>query len=125
MTDPVRVLIVDDSAFARKTLRAVLAAEKTISVVGAARDGLEALEKIAELRPDVVTLDLMMPNLDGLGVLRALPRENAPRVIIVSFTAAPEPTLPCIASRRERVARQQLARLAPTITQALPQPPER
>ena len=45
-----------------------------LEVVGIARDGLEALEKIAELAPDVVTLDLVMPNLDGLGVLRALPR---------------------------------------------------
>ena len=45
----------------------------TIEVVGIARDGLEALEKIAELQPDVITLDLVMPNLDGLGVLEALP----------------------------------------------------
>ena len=51
-------------------------AARTIEVVGIARDGLEALEKIAELKPDVVTLDLVMPNLDGLGVLRALPAER-------------------------------------------------
>lgn len=88
MSDKVRVLVVDDSAFARKTLRSVLSGHPAIEVVGIARDGLEALEKIVELTPDVVTLDLVMPNLDGLGVLRALPTENAPRVVIVSITDA-------------------------------------
>jgi two-component system chemotaxis response regulator CheB len=57
-------------------------------VIGIARDGLEALEKIAELRPDVVTLDLIMPDLDGLGVLRALPKDGAPKVIIVSVSGS-------------------------------------
>ena len=50
-----------------------------LEVVGIARDGLEALEKIAELKPDVVTLDLVMPHLDGLGVLRALAAPGAGR----------------------------------------------
>jgi two-component system chemotaxis response regulator CheB len=86
MTDKVRVLIVDDSAFARKTLRTVLSGHAAIEVVGIARDGLEALEKIVDLKPDVVTLDLVMPNLDGIGVLRALPAEHAPRVVVVSIT---------------------------------------
>lgn len=82
-----RVLVVDDSAFARKVLREVLGADSSIEVVGVARDGLDALEKIAELRPDVVTLDLVMPELDGLGVLRALrERRDAPRVVIVTMT---------------------------------------
>lgn len=83
---PIRTLVVDDSAFARKVLRETLSTSRAIEVVGVARDGLEALEKIAELRPDVVTLDLVMPNLDGLGVLRALPREGAPAVVIVSIS---------------------------------------
>ena len=83
---PVRVLVVDDSAFARKVLRETLSVSAAIEVVGVARDGLEALEKIAELKPDVVTLDLVMPNLDGLGVLRALPAEGGPRVVIVSIS---------------------------------------
>lgn len=88
MSRNVRVLIVDDSAFARKALRAVLSDHPRIEVVGIARDGLEALEKVATLKPDVMTLDLIMPNLDGLGVLRALPSEDAPRVLIVSITDA-------------------------------------
>ncbi|HEY4393054.1 MAG TPA: chemotaxis-specific protein-glutamate methyltransferase CheB [Polyangia bacterium] len=84
---PIRVLVVDDSAFARKVLRESLARSPRLQVVGVARDGLEALEKIAELKPDVVTLDLVMPNLDGLGVLHALP-PGGPRVVVVSISDA-------------------------------------
>jgi two-component system chemotaxis response regulator CheB len=80
-----RVLVVDDSAFARKVVREVLE-RAGIEVVGIARDGLEALEKIAQLKPDVITLDLVMPNLDGLGVLAALPAVGAPRVVVVSMS---------------------------------------
>ncbi|WP_408888836.1 chemotaxis-specific protein-glutamate methyltransferase CheB [Myxococcus faecalis] len=82
---PIRVLVVDDSAFARKVLKQVLSNAPDIQVVDTARDGLDALEKVAELSPDVLTLDLVMPNLDGLGVLRALSSmELAPRVVVVS-----------------------------------------
>jgi two-component system, chemotaxis family, protein-glutamate methylesterase/glutaminase len=83
-----RVLIVDDSAFARKVLRELLRAGG-LEVVGAARDGLEALEQIALHKPDVVTLDLVMPNLDGIGLLRALrtlPVKEPPRVVVVSIS---------------------------------------
>lgn len=82
----VRVLVVDDSAFARKVVRESLEASADIEVVGIARDGLDALEKIAALEPDVVTLDLVMPNLDGLGVLQALERRSPrPPVVVVSM----------------------------------------
>lgn len=87
MTKPIRVLVVDDSAFARKVLRETLQSEE-IDVVGSARDGLEALEQVATLKPDVITLDLVMPNLDGVGVLRALPKEGAPRVVVVSISSS-------------------------------------
>ena len=86
MSARVRVLVVDDSAFARKVLREVLATSSLIDVVGVARDGLEALERIASLSPDVVTLDLVMPNLDGIGVLRELPAGRSPRVVVVSVS---------------------------------------
>lgn len=84
----IRVLVVDDSAFARKVLRESLSRHPLLEVIATARDGLEALEKIAELKPDVVTLDLVMPNLDGIGVLRSLPAEDAPRVVVVSISDA-------------------------------------
>jgi two-component system chemotaxis response regulator CheB len=81
----IRVLVVDDSAFARKVVRELLTADRRVEVVGTCRDGLEALERIEELKPDVVTLDLIMPHLDGNGVLRALP-PGAPAVIVVSMS---------------------------------------
>jgi two-component system chemotaxis response regulator CheB len=84
----IRVLVVDDSAFARKVIREILEKDPAIAVVGIARDGLEALEKIAELKPDVITLDLVMPDLDGLGVLRSLKHDSAPRVVVVSVSGS-------------------------------------
>ena len=80
------MLVVDDSAFARTVLSRVLRASGEIDVVATARDGRDALERIAELDPDVVTLDLTMPELDGLGVLRALAGRPRPRVLVVSIS---------------------------------------
>lgn len=85
----IRVLVVDDSAFARKVIRQVLAQSPHIEVVGTAYDGLDAIDRIAELTPDVVTLDLVMPNLDGVGLLQAiqkLPEGRRPRVVVVSMS---------------------------------------
>ena len=82
----IRVLVVDDSAFARKVLRESLAKSPDLEVVGYAHDGLDALEKISELKPDVITLDLIMPELDGMGVLRALQAiPGSPAVVVVSM----------------------------------------
>ncbi|HYP89946.1 MAG TPA: response regulator, partial [Polyangiaceae bacterium] len=84
-----RVLVVDDSAFARKVLRQVLSRSPRIEVVGTAHDGLDALERIMELQPDVLTLDLLMPNLDGMGLLHALKKlegVTVPRVVVVSMS---------------------------------------
>jgi two-component system, chemotaxis family, protein-glutamate methylesterase/glutaminase len=85
----VGVLVVDDSAFARKVIRQVLSRSDNLEVLGTAHDGLDALDRILELKPDVITLDLMMPNLDGLGVLHALSElvgVPIPRVVIVSMS---------------------------------------
>jgi len=81
-----RVLVADDSAFARTVLARLLRASGAIDVVATARDGEDALERIAALDPDVVTLDLTMPNVDGLAVLRALGGRARPRVIVVSIS---------------------------------------
>jgi two-component system chemotaxis response regulator CheB len=80
-----RVLIVDDSAFARTVLRKLLRGHE-IDVVGSAHDGAQALELVETLDPDVVTLDLTMPGIDGLGVLRALHGRARPRVLVVSVS---------------------------------------
>jgi two-component system, chemotaxis family, protein-glutamate methylesterase/glutaminase len=82
-----RVLVVDDSAFARTVLSRLLRMSGAIDVVGIARDGEDALGKIDDLDPDVVTLDLTMPHLDGIGVLRALAGRPRPRVIVVSISS--------------------------------------
>ena len=86
MTKHPRVLVVDDSAFARTVLSRVLRANGNIDVIGTARDGEDALEQIATLDPDLVTLDLTMPGTGGLGVLRALQGKSRPRVLVVSVS---------------------------------------
>ena len=82
----VRVLVVDDSAYVRKTIRQILARSPFIEVVGIAGDGEEALEMVKELHPDVVTLDLMMPGLDGLGFLTKQ-MASCPLPVVVVSTA--------------------------------------
>ena len=84
----IRVLVVDDSAFVRKVVREILASSPLIEVVGVARDGQEGLEMTEQLQPDVVTCDLFMPGLDGVGFVRAqMARKPLP---ILVLTAAPQ-----------------------------------
>jgi len=80
----IRVLVVDDSAVIRKLICDQIAAVPGLSVAGRACDGREALEKVAALRPDVITLDLQMPGMDGLAVLDAVLSSNPLPVIMVS-----------------------------------------
>jgi two-component system, chemotaxis family, protein-glutamate methylesterase/glutaminase len=80
----IRVLIVDDSAYVRKVVREMLSYSPHIEVVGAARDGREALELVETLLPDVVTSDLMMPELDGLGFVREQMRRRALPIVMMS-----------------------------------------
>jgi two-component system chemotaxis response regulator CheB len=81
---PIRVLVVDDSPLVRHTLERILAADAGVQVVATASDGIEALAKIRSVRPDVVTLDVMMPRLDGLKVLAHVMRERPVRVVMLS-----------------------------------------
>ena len=80
----IRVLIVDDSAFMRNALKSMISDDPEIEIAGIARDGLEAVEKVKELRPDVVTLDVEMPKMDGIEALRIIMKENPVPVIMVS-----------------------------------------
>jgi len=82
-----RVLVVDDSAYVRKTIKLILSRSPFIEVIGIAGDGEEALKKVEELHPDVVTLDLMMPRLDGLGFLSKQMVSRPLPVIVVSIAS--------------------------------------
>lgn len=85
---PIRVLVVDDSAFMRFTITKYLSEHPEISVVGSARDGNEALELIPKLDPDVITMDVEMPHLDGLSTLReVMARFPRPVIMFSSLTA--------------------------------------
>jgi len=81
----IRVLVVDDSALVRRLISTALADAADIEIVGKARDGLEALDLVDELEPDVVTLDIEMPRLDGLGALERI-RAKRPRLPVIMFS---------------------------------------
>lgn len=83
----IKVLIVDDSAYVRKVVKQMLHRSPFIEVVGIARDGQEALELVEELNPDVVTLDLIMPKMDGVAFLKEQMKRRPLPVIIVSIAS--------------------------------------
>jgi two-component system chemotaxis response regulator CheB len=89
MSDRIRVLVVDDSALMRKLIPTILERDPSIEVVGTAMDGAFALKKIEEFHPDVITLDLEMPRMDGLEALRLIMR-RAPMPVIVFSTHSKE-----------------------------------
>ena len=94
MNQIARVLIVDDSAYVRKVLRQMLSRSPFIEVVGAARNGEEALELVEELDPDVVTCDLNMPSMDGIAFVKEqMSRRPLPIIIISVASQAAEPVL--------------------------------
>ncbi|WYP24946.1 chemotaxis response regulator protein-glutamate methylesterase [Alkalihalobacillus sp. FSL W8-0930] len=82
--NPIRVLVVDDSAFMRKVVTDMLQADPEIFVVGTARNGEDATKKNLELKPDVITMDVEMPVLDGLGALKQIMIEHPIPVVMVS-----------------------------------------
>ncbi|MFY9558317.1 MAG: chemotaxis response regulator protein-glutamate methylesterase [Blastocatellia bacterium] len=82
----IRVLVVDDSAYVRKALRQMLSRSPFIEVVGTARDGLEALDLVEKLDPEVVICDLIMPGMDGIAFLREQMARKPLPVVIVSIT---------------------------------------
>src|SRR5947199_9573405 len=81
---PIRVLVVDDSALMRKLIPQILSTDDAIEVVGNAMDGNFGLKKIEELKPQVITLDLEMPGMGGLDMLREIVRRHRLPVIVVS-----------------------------------------
>lgn len=80
----IRTLIADDEPLARERLRALLARHPDIDVIGECSNGADAIEAIGELRPDLVLLDVEMPQVDGFGVLEALDSDSLPAVVFIS-----------------------------------------
>jgi two-component system chemotaxis response regulator CheB len=85
----IRILVVDDSVVMRQLITRMLAADAAFEVVGFARDGLDALDRVEQLLPDLVTLDIEMPQLDGLGTLRIL-QQRHPRIRVVMCSSLTE-----------------------------------
>lgn len=84
---PVRVLIVDDSGFFRRRIREILDADPRLEVIGEAKDGVEAVNKTKEMDPDVITMDIEMPVMDGIAAVREImKRHPAPILMFSSLT---------------------------------------
>ena len=84
MSKRFRVLIVDDSLFMRAAIKKLLSKEPRLEVIGEAKDGREAVDKVATLRPDVITMDFNMPVLDGAGAVREIMRTHKTPVVMLS-----------------------------------------
>jgi DNA-binding NarL/FixJ family response regulator len=94
-TDVIRVLLADDHRVVRAGLRAVLGIARDISVVGEASNGKEAVAMAAELRPDVVVMDLAMPELDGISATKEIiAAKHAAKVLVLSMHAEQEHLVP-------------------------------
>src|SRR6266536_1960969 len=86
MTNPITVLIVDDHAVVRQGVRAALEAREAFTVVGEAESGAEAVRRVADVVPDVVLMDLLMPDIDGVEATRQIKRLS-PRTQVVVLTS--------------------------------------
>jgi len=84
MSEKIRVLIVDDSAYSRQTIKGMLETDSDVEVIGIASNGIEAMAKTIRLKPDIITLDFEMPEMDGFSFLRWLMKERPTPVIMVS-----------------------------------------
>jgi len=84
MDDCLRVLVVDDSALFRQAISRILESRPRVKVVATASNGQEAVAKAAALRPDLITLDVQMPGMDGLAALEAIMEHSPTRVLMVS-----------------------------------------
>ena len=83
----IRVLVIDDSAFSRQTITRMLETSPLVEVVGIARDGEDALRKTLELEPDLITLDLEMPRMDGFTFLRIVMAKRPTPIVVISGRA--------------------------------------
>jgi two-component system, NarL family, response regulator LiaR len=97
MTDPITILVVDDHAVVREGLRAFLGLQDGFEIVGEAADGEEALQRAEQLDPDVILMDLVMPNRDGVSAMRTLKqRASRSRVIVLTSFLEDDRLLPAL-----------------------------
>jgi two-component system, NarL family, response regulator LiaR len=97
MSQPIRVLIADDHVVVRKGIRALLATEPGIDVVGEATDGVEAVRAAAELSPDVILMDIVMPTVDGIeAVRRIMAAQPGARILVLTSFATDDQIFPAL-----------------------------
>jgi len=97
MTRSIRVLVADDHAIVRKGIRALLATEPDIEVVGEAENGREAVTEAERLQPDVILMDLVMPEVDGIEAIRRITgRQPEARILVLTSFAADDKVFPAI-----------------------------
>ncbi len=97
MNETIRVVIADDHAIVRKGLRALLATEPHIEVVGEAENGRQAVDEVERLHPDVVLMDLVMPEMDGIEAIRELrSRMSKVRILVLTSFAGDDKVFPAI-----------------------------
>jgi NarL family two-component system response regulator LiaR len=97
MTSAIRVLVADDHAIVRKGIRALLATEPDIEVVGEVENGQEAVAEADRLRPDVILMDLVMPEMDGIEAIRRITaHQSEARILVLTSFAADDKVFPAI-----------------------------
>ena len=97
MTKMIRVLIADDHAIVRKGLRALLATERDIEVIGEAEDGAQAISQARALQPDVILMDLVMPKMDGIEATRQITeQQSGAHILVLTSFAADDKVFPAI-----------------------------
>jgi two-component system, NarL family, response regulator LiaR len=97
MSQPIRVVIADDHTIVRKGIRAVLRSVPDVEVVGEAENGWEAIARVKELQPDVVLMDLVMPELDGIDAIRRIRTERPQtRILVLTSFATEDKIFPAI-----------------------------
>jgi len=97
MNGRIRVLIADDHPVVRRGLHALLATEPDIEVVGEAVDGREVIVKAGQLQPDIILMDLVMPEVDGIEAIRRItPQQSSTRVLVLTGFAAADKVFPAI-----------------------------
>jgi two-component system, NarL family, response regulator LiaR len=97
MDEPIRVFVADDHTIVRKGITALLSAKTEFEVVGEAENGREAVMEVERLRPDVILMDLAMPEMDGVEAIRAI-KERQPdaRILVLTSFAADDKSFPAI-----------------------------